>query len=197
MLALKAQVTPELIEQYVGPAIASSKRLLLQINDILDYAQLDCQDFRLNLTEFVTKDIFDVVLELFGKECSQKQLKLIIDGSNDAHLRSDKDRIIQILVNLINNSIKFTKPGGRIVVSFKRRDGTNIFSVWDNGAGISADNLINLYMPSYQQLGMQDFTPSTKLGIGLKVSQGIAKQLSPGAELQIKSSEGEYTQIQF
>ncbi|CAD8195387.1 unnamed protein product [Paramecium pentaurelia] len=173
------------------PAITSSKRLLLQINDILDYAQIECQDFKLNLDNFFVSEIFNDLKELFQSECQQKQIELILNFNNQLNICSDKLRITQILVNLLNNSVKFTKQGGRIVLSVKKRDNQYVFSVWDNGEGISNDQMLNMQNQLLQQNG------SNKLGLGLRVSRGIVKFLSGDGELQIKSQKGFYTVVSF
>ncbi|CAD8189936.1 unnamed protein product [Paramecium octaurelia] len=190
------QVLSKKIDEHLNytlllPAITQSKRLLLQINDILDYAQIECQDFKLNSDNFYVSEIFNDLKELFQSECQQKQIELILNFNNTLRICSDKLRITQILVNLLNNSVKFTKQGGRIVLSVKKRDNQYVFSVWDNGEGISSDQMLNMQNQLLQQNG------SNKLGLGLRVSRGIVKFLSGDGELQIKSQKGFYTVVSF
>ncbi|CAD8211162.1 unnamed protein product [Paramecium pentaurelia] len=173
---LSKKIDETLNDNYLSLAIISCRRLLFQINDILDYAQIECEDFKLNLNNFKASDIFDDLKELFQQECLQKQIELILNYNTHIVIHSDKLRITQILVNLMNNSIKFTKQGGRIVLSLKKRDSQCIFSVWDNGEGISRSN---------------------KMGLGLRVSKEIVKYLGGDGELQIKSEKGFYTIVSF
>ncbi|CAD8106229.1 unnamed protein product [Paramecium sonneborni] len=189
---LSQKIEENLYSNFLLPAITSSKRLLLQINDILDYAQIECQDFKLNLDKFYVKDLFNDLKELFQSECQQKQIELILNFNNQLQIYSDKIRITQILVNLMNNSVKFTKQGGRIVLSVKKRDNQHIFSVWDNGEGISSEQMLDMQNRLQQQQNV-----SNKLGLGLRVSKGIVKYLSGDGELQIKSEKGFYTVVSF
>ncbi|CAD8106231.1 unnamed protein product [Paramecium sonneborni] len=92
----------------------------------------------------------------------------------------------------MNNSVKFTKQGGRIVLSVKKRDNQHIFSVWDNGEGISSEQMLDMQNRLQQQQNV-----SNKLGLGLRVSKGIVKYLSGDGELQIKSEKGFYTVVSF
>ncbi|CAK66996.1 unnamed protein product (macronuclear) [Paramecium tetraurelia] len=189
---LSKKIDDTLNDNYLQLAIVSCRRLLFQINDILDYAQIECEDFKLNSNNFLASDIFDDLKELFQQECSQKQIELILNYNSQITIYSDKLRITQILVNLLNNSIKFTKQGGRIVLSLKKRVSQCIFSVWDNGEGISNEEMLTLSNQSmYYQLG------SNKMGLGLRVSKGIAKFLGGDGELQIKSEKGFYTIVSF
>ncbi|CAD8103079.1 unnamed protein product [Paramecium sonneborni] len=191
---LSQKIEENLYASFLLPAITSSKRLLLQINDILDYAQIECQDFKLNQDKFYVKELFNDLQELFQSECQQKQIELILNFNSQLQIYSDKIRITQILVNLMNNSVKFTKQGGRIVLSVKKRDNQYLFSVWDNGEGISSDQMLEMQNQNHIQ---QQQNVSNKLGLGLRVSKGIVKYLSGDGELQIKSEKGFYTVVSF
>ncbi|CAD8192617.1 unnamed protein product [Paramecium pentaurelia] len=187
--------------EYLNPSIVSSQRLLYQINDILDYAQLECQDFQINITEFRVGEVFQTLKDFFEQECKQKQIELIIENDCLISIRSDKDRITQVLINLINNSIKFTSQGGRIVINLKKRDNMYQFTVWDNGKGISNITLANIFESQKNMNASIKFAETTsnsnKLGLGLKVSRGIVKYLCQNGDLVIKSQKDNYTSINF
>ncbi|CAD8111569.1 unnamed protein product [Paramecium sonneborni] len=191
----------EINNEYLNPAIVTSHRLLYQINDILDYAQIECQDFKINISEFSVGEIFQTLKDFFIQECEQKQIQLIIETDCLIVIRNDKDRIIQVLINLISNSIKFTHQGGRIVINVNRRDNMYQFTVWDNGRGISNQTLTNIFEQpnsmSSSSRANDTQSYSYKLGIGLKVSRGIVKYLSINGDLIIKSQFGCYTSINF
>ncbi|CAD8200641.1 unnamed protein product [Paramecium octaurelia] len=189
---LSKKIDDTLNDNYLQLAIISCRRLLFQINDILDYAQIECEDFKLNLNNFYASEIFEDLKGLFQQECSQKQIELILNFNDQIVIHSDKLRITQILVNLMNNSIKFTKQGGRIILSLKKRESQCIFSVWDNGEGISSEQMLAL-----QNQFVQQSKGSIKMGLGLRVSKGIVKFLSEDGELQIKSEKGFYTVVSF
>ncbi|CAD8120086.1 unnamed protein product [Paramecium sonneborni] len=189
---LSKKIDENLNDNYLQLAIISCRRLLFQINDILDYAQIECEDFKLNMNNFYASEIFEDLKGLFQQECLQKQIELILNFNDQIIIHSDKLRITQILVNLINNSIKFTKQGGRIVLSLKKRESQCLFSVWDNGEGISSEQMLSLQNQLIQQPKGQN-----KMGLGLRVSQGIVKFLGGDGELQIKSERGFYTIVSF
>ncbi|KAM3136581.1 hypothetical protein pb186bvf_011254 [Paramecium bursaria] len=195
--AMQDKVTKEIQQNYLEPAIISGQRLLFQINDILDYAQIECKDFNLNLQTFKPESVLSQLKQLFELECKQKKIQLIVDYKENQALRNDKDRITQIMVNLLNNAIKFTKSGGRIVVAVMRKENQYIFSVWDNGKGISTEVVTELTVKNTVISQSNLEYNSNKLGIGLRVSQSIVKQLTLNGELQIQSQEGIYTKVSF
>ncbi|CAD8121741.1 unnamed protein product [Paramecium sonneborni] len=200
--ALKSKLkNDEINQEFLNPAIVTGHRLLYQINDILDYAQIECQDFKINISEFSVSEIFQTLKDFFIQECEQKQIQFIIEIDCLIVIRNDKDRITQVLINLISNSIKFTHQGGRIVINAKRRDNLYQFTVWDNGKGISNQTLTNIFEQPNSMISSNRAhdtqTQSYKLGIGLKVSRGIVKYLSNNGDLIIKSQSGCYTSINF
>ncbi|CAD8200063.1 unnamed protein product [Paramecium pentaurelia] len=200
--ALKSKLkNDEINNDFLNPAIVTSHRLLYQINDILDYAQIECQDFKINICEFSVSDIFQTLKDFFIQECAQKQIQMIIEIDCLIVIRNDKERITQVLINLISNSIKFTPQGGRIVVNVQKRDNLYQFTVWDNGKGISYQTMSNIFQQPNSMVssnrGTDNQFQSNKLGIGLKVSRGIVKHLSTNGDLIIKSQSGCYTSINF
>ncbi|CAD8119391.1 unnamed protein product [Paramecium sonneborni] len=200
--ALKSKLkNDDLNNEYLNPSIVSNQRLLYQINDILDYAQIECQDFRINVTEFRVGEVFQILKDFFEQECKQKQIELIIENDCLLSIKSDKDRITQVLINLINNSIKFTPQGGRIIINIKKRDNMYQFTVWDNGKGISNLTLSNIF-ESQNNINAstkltETISSSNKLGLGLKVSRAIVSNLCQNGDLVIKSQKGSYTSINF
>ncbi|CAK60735.1 unnamed protein product (macronuclear) [Paramecium tetraurelia] len=200
--ALKSKLkNDEINNDYLNPAMVTSHRLLYQINDILDYAQIECQDFKLNICEFTVGDVFQTLKDFFIQECAQKKIQMIIEIDCLIVIRNDKERITQVLINLISNSIKFTPQGGRIVVNVKKRDNLYQFTVWDNGKGISNQTMSNIFEQQQNMILSTKVNDnqfySNKLGIGLKVSRGIVKYLSTNGDLIIKSQSGCYTSINF
>ncbi|CAD8090625.1 unnamed protein product [Paramecium sonneborni] len=199
--ALSSLIQPQIRDKNLIPAIISAKKLMFQLNDILDYAQIDCKNFHLVNTQFELSEIFDILKELFEQECKEKNLQFILNFQNlkdTQAIYSDKERIIRILANLIDNSIKFTNEGGSIKVSVYQERHFIIFCVLDDGVGISDKILQHIKNnKDFQMQDQFDFQSQTKLGLGLKISQQIAKFLCVDKELKIESKEKLFTKIQF
>ncbi|CAD8109373.1 unnamed protein product [Paramecium sonneborni] len=195
--ALSTLIQPNIRDKNLQPAIISAKKLMFQLNDILDYAQIDCKNFKLNISQFDLNEIFEVLKELFDQECKEKQLDFQLNTNFNYIINSDKERILRILVNLIDNSIKFTNQCGSIIVNVDENKSCIIFTVEDNGVGMSEKTLEQIRNNFDMQFYDSYLFQQTKLGLGLKISQQIAKFLCVNNKLIIDSTENVYTKITF
>ncbi|CAK61389.1 unnamed protein product (macronuclear) [Paramecium tetraurelia] len=195
--ALSTLIAPNIRDKNLQPAIISAKKLMFQLNDILDYAQIDCRNFHLSNSQFELSEIFEILKELFEQECKEKQLDFQLKSKTNYMINSDKERILRILVNLIDNSIKFTNQCGSIQVNVSDQESRIIFQVEDNGVGMSEKTLYQIKNRDDVQFYDSQLFQQTKLGLGLKISQQIAKFLCYNNELIIESTENEYTRISF
>ncbi|CAD8060934.1 unnamed protein product [Paramecium sonneborni] len=198
---LEQQVKSDINDTYLKPAIISNKKLLHQINDILDFANFEVKTFKLRPTVFKLSNLINTIEDYFKAECQQKEIKFIIQACDDAQIRSDLDRILQILVNLLNNSVKFTKHKGVIQLNIQRVGSLYQFEVYDTGCGISPEKLflINKILQNSEvdiaRRGEEDYIQY--VGLGLKVSSQIARQLCDRGELSITSQLNQFTVNRF
>ncbi|CAD8139443.1 unnamed protein product [Paramecium pentaurelia] len=198
---LEQEVKSDLNDTYLKPAIISNKKLLHQINDILDFANFEVQTFQLRPTIFKLSNLIQTIEDYFQAECKQKKIEFIIQVCDDAFIRSDFDRILQILVNLLNNSVKFTKQKGIIKLNIQRVGSLYQFEVYDTGCGISTEKLflINKILQNSEvdlaRRGEEDYLQY--VGLGLKVSSQIARQLCDNGELFITSQLNQFTNNRF
>ncbi|CAK56993.1 unnamed protein product (macronuclear) [Paramecium tetraurelia] len=198
--ALTSLISPQIRDKNLIPAIISAKKLMFLLNDILEYAQIDCKNFHLVNSQFELNEIIDIIRELFQQECNEKNIQLSLNFQNIKETQiifSDKERIIRILVNLIDNSIKFTNEGGAISVTIQYDNQHIYFCVLDNGVGISDKILAKIKNNKDFQMQDQYHKNETKLGLGLKICQQIAKYLCVDKELKIESKEKQFTKISF
>ncbi|CAD8070792.1 unnamed protein product [Paramecium sonneborni] len=197
LFALKDELTAELIESHLNPAIVSTKRLQYQLNDILDYAQIQCKSLNLNKSCFLLEEIFEQLKELFFFECIQKQIQLIIVDNHQIRLYTDKERLLRVFINLIDNSVKFTNKGGTIKVSSEIYKDQFKFIVYDDGQGIK-DEIIEKIQEQAEIL-FQDSIQynSNKLGLGLRISMLLSKYLYKEQKFQIDSKFNQYTKVSF
>lgn len=98
----------------------SNQRLLHQINDILDFANFEARTFKIRPGLFQLEQLSSKLYEYFKWECEKKQVKFQIKTCSNVTISSDYDRVMQILVNLMSNSIKFTNDGGEIHFTVNR-----------------------------------------------------------------------------
>ena len=153
------KMEPERIESYANTILRNAKRLHGLINDILDVTRIERQSLNLGKEQFNLEDlVLSIVrdaqqqIEIEGKD---KDIKLEYRQSKDdiVLLHADKQRITQVISNLIDNAIKFTKQGTiSIVIDRKRNSDSNsnspdevTVSVKDTGSGIHPDILPRLF----------------------------------------------------
>ena len=166
----------------------NNERLLQLINEILDLSKIESGNFEFSYTSVVLKDMCDELLTTH--QVSSKKAKLIFDPSPDnTILISDKNRIIQIFSNLINNAIKFT-PQGEIHFGYLPKEKEVEFYVKDTGIGIAPDKL-NLIFERF--IKVDTFAPGT--GLGLSICKTIVQKL--GGNISASSILGEGTTFTF
>lgn len=186
---------------YVNTVTESSRFLLSMINDVLDLSKIDSGKLELDQSTFSLTDLIRS-LELTTSGLAQ-QKGLTFDCSLDSepadeYIVSDKSRLLQVLVNLTGNAIKFTDNGSvRVSISVTRKSGSVRMlhvDVVDTGIGITTEQQQNIFKP----FGQADKSISSKYGgtgLGLNISQKIIKAL--GGEIKVKSRPKSGSQFYF
>ena len=184
--------------EYLSMISSSSKSLMTNIETLLDLSQL--QGGRLEVEEmpFNLLPSMETLTYYFFEQGVEKGIKVLmfIDPKLPQEIISDSKKISQIMFSIIQNAIKFTPRGGKVIIEIKllkhkqNGDCTIGFSVKDTGAGISEEQ-VSLINEPFTAGGQAD----ERLGVGLSLSNGIVKLL--GSELRILSEGGEGTYVSF
>lgn len=198
-LLLDSALSPEQ-HDYARISYQSGKTLLTLINDILDFSRIEAGKLSLESLYFHLPELLDQARSLVTIGARQKklELRLSLDPDVPALLRGDPVRLQQILLNLLDNAIKFTSEG-RVELRIRRLtgDGASIrlgFEVEDTGIGIPAEQLGHIFDPFTQADGS---TTRQYGGTGLGLS--IARQLVDlmGGELSCASEPGRGSRFGF
>ena len=169
----------------------SSDRLLSIINDILDMSRIESGKFDLNETP---THLFEVVHEVerdIRNDLQVKDLKFELDcvDINDDEVVCDKNRLRQVLLKVLSNSIKFTREGGSISMSVKETPLSKSsyaayeFRIKDNGIGMSEDFLKKVYEPFTRELSASRETRG--MGLGLAITKNSVEMM--GGQIEIAS----------
>ncbi|KAL4462376.1 hypothetical protein ABPG72_003269 [Tetrahymena utriculariae] len=169
-------------EEYINPALFSNKLFLNQINDILDFVQMDCGKFKYSFLDFNVVSLLKDCSKLVSMQAKMKNLDVFVtyDQKINQIICSDPNRIRQILLNFLSNSLKFTKSG-YIELAFLQVS-NQIYQIYvkDTGIGISKDNLNKIFnfcnkieykSKEEEQLNKQG------CGLGLIISNSLANGL--------------------
>jgi signal transduction histidine kinase/ligand-binding sensor domain-containing protein/ActR/RegA family two-component response regulator len=200
-LLSESQLKPEQ-SQYVTTISDSADSLLAIINDILDFSKIDAGRIELETIDFDLGAITHSACQILKVKAEQKSLDLEmeIEPETPLLLQGDPGRIRQILINLINNAIKFTDHGGVVlrvkqVASAEGQESVRLrFSVADSGIGIAESERQTLFDPFHQV----DASTTRRFG-GTGLGLAIAKQLveAMGGQIGVESEEGQGSTFWF
>lgn len=187
-------ISKEELDLGLGIIQDETERLITLVEELLDFSRLASDRIRLQIGNVnVAKLAKDVVNQL-GVKAREKNITLLTEFNTKerdiVEIQGDKNRLRQVLINLVQNSIKFTDEGGYIVVRLSQGEEYTTFSVTDNGIGIEKQNLDKVLEKFFQE----DYNKSGS-GIGLAISNEIIK-LHKG-KMILESEKGEGTNITF
>ncbi len=197
VLMLDEVNNPEVMRDYIGKVNYSGRFLLQLINDVLDISRIEQDKFSLNRVEYSFGEFGEAINTMIGPMCMQKGLDFEIRSSipNDSCIMTDPLRITQIFINLLSNSVKYTKPGGHVVFSCREWEHAgNIaklsFSVKDDGIGMSEEFQKHMFEPFMQESTEVD-SHLSGTGLGLPIVKGIIEKM--GGKISVKSEKGKGT----
>ncbi len=181
--------------------IQSINQVLLEISDgVLDVSVIDSGRLRREKSIFNVLDVIDQVIDLLRFRAEIKNLNVMANVASDVppKIRGDQRRLFQVLVNLVNNAIKFTGAGSvtvNVAVKHRRARAVQlIFSVHDTGIGISADKCQAIF-EEFTQVGDVDVVAPGSVGLGLAISRRLVSLM--GGQLSVRSTVGRGSTFSF
>lgn len=178
-------------EKYSQTIYSSSANLLRILTDILDFSKVEIGKLEIISEDFQVRSILDDTAELLGSLADSKDLLLENEISNSVPnwVSGDPARLRQILVNLVNNAIKFTDKG-TIRLRCKRSETQSSmlrFEVEDNGGGIPAAQLPQIFN-AFKQVDGSSSRAADGVGLGLAICKSLVELM--GGEIHVESEEG-------
>jgi light-regulated signal transduction histidine kinase (bacteriophytochrome) len=157
--------------QYLSLIHSSSDRLLVLINDLLDLAKLEVGMMQFNFAKYSLKSVVDTAIKEISKLADDKELELCADVNEEINIVFDKERMTQVLINLLNNAVKFTPAGKRISINAKSNNDILNLMVSDQGIGIP-ENELDTVFDKYVQ-SSKTKTDAGGTGLGLSICKEI------------------------
>lgn len=158
-------------QRYVKTISESGNHLLSLINDILDLARIESGQVVLNISEVDLQQVCQASLRMINQMAHKKEQEVTLEIEDGIDfIWVDERRLKQILVNLLSNAVKFTPAGGKLGLQLKGslKEKRVMFIVWDNGIGISENDLERLFQPFVQlNSSLSREAPGTGLGLAL------------------------------
>ncbi|MBF0397940.1 MAG: AAA family ATPase, partial [Desulfobacterales bacterium] len=193
-LALKTDLTPKQLD-YLQKIDGSAQLLLGIIDDILDFSKIEAGKIEIENIIFNLSNLLDKISNVISIKTEEKGLKLLFDIDPDLpyEIVGDPLRIGQILINLLNNAVKFTKIG-QIILKIEKVIVENIenqvmlkFSIKDTGIGIKEEHITKLFQ-SFSQADTSTTRKFGGTGLGLAISKRLTEIM--GGEMLVESEYG-------
>jgi signal transduction histidine kinase len=156
----------------------SQRHLLGLINGVLNYARVEAGNVAYEVTDVRVDETLATCEALVAPQARARGLTLqVLPCPPALHVRADREKTQQILLNLLTNAIKFTEPDGRITVDCSVRGGQVAVRVADTGRGIPAEKLASIFEP-FVQVDARLTRAQEGVGLGLAISRDLARGMS-------------------
>ncbi|KYH34360.1 alkaline phosphatase synthesis sensor protein PhoR [Clostridium tepidiprofundi DSM 19306] len=161
---------------YLKMAYEETQRLTRLVNDLLDLSAIESGKFSLIIEEININEIIRLTVLKFENKIKEKRLKVdVCFDSDQLYVYGDRDRLIQVVTNLIDNAIKYSKHGGNIQINSKAKGKKVFISFYNDGNKISDEELNHIWERFYKIDKARTSKMST--GLGLSIVRGILTQL--------------------
>ena len=181
----------ELLREGLNIIGHETDRLIILVNDLLDFSRLQAHRLEMHMQEMVLDDLLEELYKQFFKKEKNEKINLVLDLNDDGMLiLGDYNRLKQVFINILDNAMKFTEGAHNAqvkIISYADDEWLGV-SIIDNGTGISEEDLVKVQNKFYKGTSKKSGT-----GLGLSIATEIV-QLHQG-KLWIESTEGEGTQI--
>jgi two-component system phosphate regulon sensor histidine kinase PhoR len=190
---------PQAGPRFLGRINAEVDALTQMAQELLDLSRIESGQVELMLAPLAPKKLASSAVDRMRMQAERAGLKLTIEcEENLPAIHADQSRLEQVLVNIIHNAVKFTKPGGEITIKAESTsggvpygDGIG-FSVRDTGVGIPADSLARIFERFYR---VDKSRTGSGTGLGLSISKHIVE--AHGGKIWAESREGEGSVFHF
>jgi signal transduction histidine kinase len=154
----------------------SAEQLLMVVNEILELARAELGGVELDIEELNVGEMLRQVRGTVAGLASSADLRLKVESAGRMPaVRADRERLRQILLNLVDNAVKYTPPGGTIELGASRRNGEVTVSVRDSGVGIPADVGARIFEPFFRVPGTKAQRGQASTGLGLALTKRLVE----------------------
>ena len=172
----------------------SSRHLMRLINDILDMGKIDARQMSLYREKAQMDQIVADVRDMLTGAFAQKGIELVINIPPDLPpVFVDTTRMRQVLINLLNNGLRFTDQGS-VTLSIEKQDGNLLVSVTDTGTGIAREDLPKVF-DEFRQVGDENWRRRAGTGLGLYISRHFVEL--HGGTMDVESTPGQGARFYF
>src|SRR5512138_1393505 len=186
-LLLRPEMSREQREQIIHNIHSETLRLNSMASAFLDLARLESGRVQFRKTSFSIPDLLFECKDIMSSKAEEDRIQIRIEASEGLPLmEADRDKIKQVILNLMSNAIKYNRPNGSVIVTGSYTDNELVITIQDTGIGIPEDSIPHLFEKFYRVREHENKAQGTGLGLS------ISKQIIQGhnGRIEVKSKMG-------
>ncbi len=184
---------PPAAKRFLGRMETEVDAVTQMVEELLELSHIESGRVPLNLTPATAIELIEQATERLSAQAERARVAIEIQCPDELpEVLADSKRLVQVLVNLLHNAIKFTPPGGKITLSARKQDDFILFLVQDTGAGISADDLPRIFERFYKS---DRARTGSGTGLGLAIARHTIE--AQGGKIWVESIEGKGSAFYF
>ena len=177
---------PMLLREALADCLEESDRVVAMLNTLMDISEAETGTMALRREPTDLNDLIDQTAEMYEDVADERGVQVETAVTSDLVANVDRNRLRQVLANLLDNAIKYTSSGGKVEIRARREGDAAVVEVKDTGAGIPPEELPRIWDRLYRG----DKSRSTRgLGLGLSLVKAIVH--AHGGEVSVRSAPGQ------
>jgi two-component system, OmpR family, phosphate regulon sensor histidine kinase PhoR len=177
------------LEYFLSIILKESDRLQELIQELLDLSKMEQQGFQLNFQQVNIVEIVNEILVLLKGKAEDKNIELLLTSDDRTFIEGDSYRLKQVFLNLINNGITYTQPGGKVVIEISEMNDAVQVLVTDTGIGIEKDEISRIFERFYR-VDKARSRNSGGTGLGLAIVKHLVEAHHGTLSVSSKIGEG-------
>lgn len=189
---LDGAIPPEKQDYYLGIIAQEVRRLSRLVSSLLDISRIQAGDRKFEKADFDICEMARLILLSFEAKIDEKKLDIEFDAPDALMAYSDKDAVYQVLYNICDNGMKFSREGGKYRIAIREDSDSVAVSVYNEGIGISEEDLPYVFDRFYKSDKSRGLD-KTGVGLGLYICKTMIDSL--GGKIFVKSEYGKYCEF--
>jgi len=191
-----ALADPQRAEEFLGAVQRNAERLSRLVNELLDLSRIEAGSMALDLKPMTAESAVGAVIDLLETRAHARGLALELAVEDDVSFVGDARSFEQVLVNLVDNAIKYTPRGGSVGIDIRRDAGDVLIEVWDTGPGVPASHRARLFERFYRvDPGRSRDMGGT--GLGLSIVKHLVEVMRGSVGMRPRSPNGSVFWVRF
>jgi signal transduction histidine kinase len=178
---------PEIYREALADCMEESERILTMLNTLMDISEAESGIMKLNRRSFNISELIEQCVEIYRYVAEDKGIALHTAVPKDIHAFVDNARVRQVVLNLLDNAIKYTPKNGKVEIGSSSNDNNVVISVRDSGIGIESDELLNIWDRLYRG---KNTNAQPGLGLGLSFVKAVVGAHGGNVKVVSEPSKG-------